>query len=602
MNSEQLLNSSANMSTDNGFEPMAEESQAEHAPMQNISLPDSHRGTGGEMVGDTVKLVIWDLDDTFWSGTLAEEGMAPLPRNVEAVKELARRGIISSICSKNDFERARNALMELGVYEYFVFPRISYESKGNAVSDIIGAAALRPKNVLFIDDNPLNLAEVKFFNPGIMAHHPSEVLEGILHHKNLAGKPDPGLVRLKQYQLLQKKFEEKATSDLSNVEFLRSCNIAIKISPDVGLHFDRIVELINRTNQLNYTKQRLNTAEEIDTFRKSMNLFGYHAGCVFATDNYGDYGLIGFYLLHRRAGIKKLIQFVFSCRTMNMGIEQFVYEMLGCPDIDVVGPVSYDIRSHDAIDWINEQSETHGTSRDSARKLLLLGGCDLLQLASYCSSDREEFVNKIHNGMKVRFDDPGFVLCDRTAIRDAESIKQIPLWTYDDAVNFDAAVRSSEISLISMWPAVKGVYLRTYDNVLLHLNRETYRKMRRKYPEWFERQAREIDLDLPGRLDLIAKSFHSICASSPAGGRIFLLGCYTLGETDKKSKKFRNKYNKACRKYCERTEKCRYVDIDEIVPQHALLDRAHFSREGYFALAQHILNLMGDATGNGGKN
>ena len=33
------------------------------------------------MLQNDVKLVIWDLDDTFWSGTLAEGEITPLPEN-----------------------------------------------------------------------------------------------------------------------------------------------------------------------------------------------------------------------------------------------------------------------------------------------------------------------------------------------------------------------------------------------------------------------------------------------------------------------------------------------------------------------------------------
>ncbi len=62
-----------------------------------------------------VKLVIWDLDETFWKGTLAEEGITPIARNGEIVRELSRRGIINSISSKNDPEQAKARLVELGV-------------------------------------------------------------------------------------------------------------------------------------------------------------------------------------------------------------------------------------------------------------------------------------------------------------------------------------------------------------------------------------------------------------------------------------------------------------------------------------------------------
>ena len=43
----------------------------------------------------------------------------------------------------------------------------------------------------------------------------------------------------------------------SNVEFLRSSDIRVEVEHDIEGHIDRVIELINRTNQLNFTKRRL---------------------------------------------------------------------------------------------------------------------------------------------------------------------------------------------------------------------------------------------------------------------------------------------------------------------------------------------------------
>ena len=48
---------------------------------------------------DKIKLIVWDLDDTFWKGTLSEEHIEPIASNIELVKILAQRGIVSAICS-----------------------------------------------------------------------------------------------------------------------------------------------------------------------------------------------------------------------------------------------------------------------------------------------------------------------------------------------------------------------------------------------------------------------------------------------------------------------------------------------------------------------
>ncbi len=396
------------------------------------------------MIDNKVKLVVWDLDETFWRGTLSEEGIVAVDRNMEIVAALPKRGILNSICSKNDPDQTRAKLVELGVWDWFVFPSIGFNPKGKAVAEMIEGAALRAENVLFIDDNRMNLEEVKFFNPGIMTAHPDEVLDGLLDHPNMAGKPDPELTRLKQYKFLQRKVEDRSASDLSNEEFLRASNIKVTIDYEVERNFDRIVDLVNRANQLNYTKLRLNTPEDIAEFRALLGAYGSHAGCVHASDNYGDYGLIGFFLLKRRANKKRLIHFVFSCRTMNMGIEQYVHESLDRPDVDIVKPVSYGLESHAAVDWINvDGAGGSGGTRARDGKLVLVGACHLLQLASYCSTDRSEFVNVCDDGTNVvRFDDPGFITGDRAVLKESEALRRMPSWQYDDAVRFDEAGRA----------------------------------------------------------------------------------------------------------------------------------------------------------------
>lgn len=65
-----------------------------------------------------IKLIIWDLDDTFWKGTLSDNGndatVVPITENIQLVKTLTRRGIINSICSKNDAQTAKAELKRQG--------------------------------------------------------------------------------------------------------------------------------------------------------------------------------------------------------------------------------------------------------------------------------------------------------------------------------------------------------------------------------------------------------------------------------------------------------------------------------------------------------
>jgi predicted enzyme involved in methoxymalonyl-ACP biosynthesis len=68
-------------------------------------------------MSEAVRLVVWDLDETFWQGTLTEGGIAYNDETHNIVMELARRGIMSTICSKNDFESVKKILVEKGIWD-----------------------------------------------------------------------------------------------------------------------------------------------------------------------------------------------------------------------------------------------------------------------------------------------------------------------------------------------------------------------------------------------------------------------------------------------------------------------------------------------------
>ena len=144
-----------------------------------------------------VKMIVWDLDDTFWRGTLSEGPVECDPALVDMVRVLNRRGIVSAICSKNDEEPVRIQLESVGLWDEFVFARIDWTPKGARVAQIIKDAQLRPENVLFLDDLPANLGEAEHVSPGLQTAGP-EILDRLLGLPQLVGKEDGALTRLRQ--------------------------------------------------------------------------------------------------------------------------------------------------------------------------------------------------------------------------------------------------------------------------------------------------------------------------------------------------------------------------------------------------------------------
>ncbi|MBR0904594.1 HAD-IIIC family phosphatase [Bradyrhizobium liaoningense] len=334
---------------------------------------------------ESIRLVIWDLDETFWRGTLSEGGFTYSDKHHGIVLELAHRGIVSSICSKNDLAEVKEILIARGLWDYFVFPSIDWKPKGPRLADLLDKFQLRPETVLFVDDNPRNLGEAVEFVPGIQTAN-DLFIDEILLDSRFFGKDDVKLARLKQYKVLEQKWIEKsaAASDLSG--FLRSSDIRVEMLFDVENHYERIVELINRTNQLNFTKVRLPSATEeaITELKAQLSAsFKRRAGVVRVNDKFGEYGIVGFWMMDGVWGNQNLVHFAFSCRTLGMGIEQWVYHRLGRPRLKIVGEVLSALNFYP--DWINQAESNASSSEEIDARVLLRGGCELEVLQHFFS-------------------------------------------------------------------------------------------------------------------------------------------------------------------------------------------------------------------------
>jgi len=101
------------------------------------------------------------------------------------------------------------------------------------------------------------------------------------------------------------------------IEFLRDCRITLDIRPPVQPELDRLHELIQRTNQMNFSGTRYSRAELEDVLDKA-DLDGYVLQVV---DRFGDYGIVGFALLSRRGATVRMIDLAMSCRVQAKHVE-----------------------------------------------------------------------------------------------------------------------------------------------------------------------------------------------------------------------------------------------------------------------------------------
>ena len=329
-----------------------------------------------------IKLIIWDLDETFWKGTISEQKVAPAPQACDLVLMCSKKGIVNSICSKNDEKPCIDKLKEWDMDKYFVFNSINWQPKGQRIRDTIENMNLRPANVLFIDDNRQNLEEAKYYCPEIMTSLPDKIGE-LYEEIEKLDKHDENMSRLESYKVLEKKNKIKQSMS-SNEEFLRQSNIHAEFHTDCMENLDRLHELIFRANQLNFTKVRSSKEELKVLFEDTDAKCGY----VTAYDKYGEYGIVGFYAVKNN----KVIHLLFSCRTLGMGLEQYTYEYLGFPDLEIVGDVSVKIgKNEPSATWINQDTEqTDNEFKDIKSadfRVLMKGPCDLNQIFSFIRNE-----------------------------------------------------------------------------------------------------------------------------------------------------------------------------------------------------------------------
>lgn len=400
-----------------------------------------------------IKLVIWDLDETFWKGTLSDANslIIPIAQNIQLVKDLTARGIVNAICSKNDKEIAECKLEELDVKRFFVFNSIDWKPKGKRIENLIKKMGLREVNCLFIDDNLSNLGEAEFVLPELMTATP-EVVQVLIDNISVIGKDDKLFSRLEQYKVLEKKvFDEDKFS--SNEDFLKSSNIRICIEEElVGRQISRIYELIQRSNQLNFTKNRC-SLEELNAYIEDSSV---RTGCVSVTDNYGEYGLVGFYAIKDN----QCIHFLFSCRTMGMGIEQYVYAYLGYPKLDIKEPVSGKLSISDGkpnyITEVTSIEDIGCREENQSFKILIKGPCDLQVMTSYieasdCIIDTEfNFVDT--NGNQADFYNHSINILNSLFLSDDDVLRLCTEFPFISLQAFDTKLFSGKYDIICLSP------------------------------------------------------------------------------------------------------------------------------------------------------
>jgi FkbH-like protein len=266
----------------------------------------------------SIKCLVWDLDNTFWDGTLLEGGVQALrPGVLELVKEMDRRGILQSIASKNDHDLAMAKLTELGMHEYFLYPQIHWGAKSGSVERIAKDINIGIDSLAFVDDQAFELEEVAFAQPEVLCIDATELDRVLaLPEFNPRFITEDSARRRAMYlaDIERKKVEEHFEGPQD--AFLASLEMRLSIGPAKEEDLKRAEELTLRTNQLNTTGYTY-SYDELDGFRTSDSHRLLVAGLE---DKHGPYGKIGLVLLEKHADAWMVKLFLMSCRVMTRGV------------------------------------------------------------------------------------------------------------------------------------------------------------------------------------------------------------------------------------------------------------------------------------------
>ena len=266
----------------------------------------------------SIKCVVWDLDNTLWEGILLEDDNVIVRDGVvETIQELDRRGILNSIASRNDYDTAVQKVEALGLSEYFLYPEINWNSKSDSLGAIAKSLNIGLNTFAFVDDQPFERQEVSFVYPEVLCIDAADVHD-LLDIPRMMPRfitPESALRRrMYQSDIHRNKIEDEFTGP--NEEFLATLDMVFKIKPAEESDLQRAEELTMRTHQLNTTGYTY-SYDELNELRQSDD----HMLLVTSLDDkYGTYGTIGLALIELGEEAWTIKLLLMSCRVMSRGV------------------------------------------------------------------------------------------------------------------------------------------------------------------------------------------------------------------------------------------------------------------------------------------
>jgi FkbH-like protein len=294
--------------------------------------------------GRVVKCVVTDLDNTLWGGVIGDDGVDGIVLNAHGdgeafyrlqayLKELARRGILLAVCSKNEmnnallpFEKHPDMLLKRDDFAVIV---ANWNDKADNLRHIREVLNIGFDSMVFLDDNPFERNLIRGVLPEVIVpelpEDPADYVRAIaeLNLFETTSFSAEDLRRTDLYRAEAVRRDAQAAFG-SAEEFLRSLDMRIVISRFDPFHLPRIAQLIQRSNQFNLTTHRYSEAEceSLMNGQRSIPLY------VKLADRLGDHGLIGIVVLEPVGDELVIRDWLMSCRVLARGVEQYIMNMV----------------------------------------------------------------------------------------------------------------------------------------------------------------------------------------------------------------------------------------------------------------------------------
>jgi FkbH-like protein len=293
------------------------------------------------LLGKAKKIILVDLDDTLWGGSVGEEGWQNLKLGghdpigeafsdfQRALKSLTRRGILLGIISKNEESVAleaidRNPEMILKRQD-FVGLRINWSDKAGNIVELLKELNLGAQSAVFIDDHPIERARVIDALPEVLVPDwPKDKMsyKNCLLSLNCFNNPSLSVEdskRTKMYQIESHRMKLKKTLG-SLDDWLKTLETKVVVEEFNQTNRQRASQLFNKTNQMNLSTRRLTETELMDWAKKrNRRIWTFRV-----SDKFGDSGLTGLVTIECNGSNIQVIDFLLSCRVMGRKVEEIM--------------------------------------------------------------------------------------------------------------------------------------------------------------------------------------------------------------------------------------------------------------------------------------